>query len=84
MMEDNSELQIQSESTVEEEEYSQLIGAITLTNKGMNLWWIKIDEKPEDERAWCRWCSRKDKKYFAVYEKDPFAPDGSFVGNVVL
>ena len=43
MMEDNSELQIQNESTVEEEEYSQLIGAVTLTNKGMNLWWIKID-----------------------------------------
>jgi hypothetical protein len=41
---------------VEEEEYSQLIGAITLTNKGMNLWWIKIDEKPEEERRWYKWC----------------------------
>lgn len=33
---------------------------------------------------WCRLFSRKDKKYFAVYEKDPYAPEGSFIGNVVL
>lgn len=61
-----------------------MIGAITLTSKGMNLWWIKIDDKPEDEDTWCKWCSRKNKKYFAVYEKDPFVPEGSFIGNVVL
>jgi hypothetical protein len=60
------------------------VGSLAYTSKGINLWWIKVDDKHNNPAKKCKCCSRRHQKYYSVYEKDPFAPENSFIGNVVL